>query len=167
MKVFTPRRRNWATVLLGAYLFIAPWIFGTSGRRADQGRAGGVASGITVRAGLRGVRRGVERVGRGCPDPYAGRLPESRLRLLELATCPEVVLPGAQDLPGEAPPVRVTGGTDEPRAALLAPRRVFARDPPDVARANIRGGGRNVRPGLPGLRELRYHAESPHRQRTA
>ena len=29
MKVFTPRRRNWATVLLGAYLFIAPWIVGT------------------------------------------------------------------------------------------------------------------------------------------
>jgi len=39
MKVFTPRQRNWATVLLGAYLFIAPWIFGTSGDEASSANA--------------------------------------------------------------------------------------------------------------------------------
>ena len=39
MKVFTPRRRNWATVLLGAYLFIAPWIFGTIGNEASSANA--------------------------------------------------------------------------------------------------------------------------------
>jgi hypothetical protein len=39
MKVFTPRRRNWATVLLGAYLFIAPWIFGTFGDEASSANA--------------------------------------------------------------------------------------------------------------------------------
>jgi hypothetical protein len=39
MKVFTPRRRNWATVLLGAYLSIAPWIFGTSGDEASSANA--------------------------------------------------------------------------------------------------------------------------------
>ena len=36
MKVFTPRWRKWATVLLGAYLFLAPWIFGTSGDEASS-----------------------------------------------------------------------------------------------------------------------------------
>jgi hypothetical protein len=36
MKVFTPRWRKWATVLLGACLFVAPWILGTSGDRASS-----------------------------------------------------------------------------------------------------------------------------------
>jgi hypothetical protein len=39
MKVFTPKWRKWATVLLGAYLFIAPWIFGTSGDEASSANA--------------------------------------------------------------------------------------------------------------------------------
>jgi hypothetical protein len=36
MKVFTPRWRKWATVLLGAYLFVAPLILGTPGDRASS-----------------------------------------------------------------------------------------------------------------------------------
>jgi hypothetical protein len=39
MKVFTPRWRKWATVLLGAYLFTAPWIFGTSEGEASSANA--------------------------------------------------------------------------------------------------------------------------------
>jgi len=39
MKVFTPRWRKWATVLLGACLFVAPWILGTSGDRASSANA--------------------------------------------------------------------------------------------------------------------------------
>ncbi len=39
IKVFTPRWRKWATVLLGAYLFVAPWILGTSGDRASSANA--------------------------------------------------------------------------------------------------------------------------------
>jgi hypothetical protein len=48
MKVFTPRRRKWATVLLGAYLFIAPWIFGTSGDEASSTNAWIVGACIVV-----------------------------------------------------------------------------------------------------------------------
>jgi hypothetical protein len=48
MKVFTPRRRNWATVLLGAYLFIAPWIFGTFGDEASSANAWIVGTCIVV-----------------------------------------------------------------------------------------------------------------------
>jgi hypothetical protein len=36
MKVYTPTWRKWATVLLGAYLFITPWIFGTSGHEVSS-----------------------------------------------------------------------------------------------------------------------------------
>jgi hypothetical protein len=36
MKVFTPGRRKWATVLLGACLFFAPWILGTSQDEASS-----------------------------------------------------------------------------------------------------------------------------------
>jgi hypothetical protein len=36
MKVFTHAWRKWATVLLGAYLFVAPWILGTPGDRASS-----------------------------------------------------------------------------------------------------------------------------------
>jgi hypothetical protein len=36
MKVFTPRWRKWATVSVGAYLFIAPWILGASGNKASS-----------------------------------------------------------------------------------------------------------------------------------
>ncbi len=39
MKVFTPRWRKWATVLLGVYLFIAPWIFGTAEDGASSANA--------------------------------------------------------------------------------------------------------------------------------
>ena len=39
MKVITPRRRKWTTVFLGAYLFIAPWIFVTSGDRVSSANA--------------------------------------------------------------------------------------------------------------------------------
>jgi SPW repeat len=39
MNVFIPRRRKWATVLLGAYLVIAPWIFGSSGDEASSTNA--------------------------------------------------------------------------------------------------------------------------------
>jgi hypothetical protein len=39
MKVFTLRWRKWATVLLGAYLFITPWIFGTSEDGASSANA--------------------------------------------------------------------------------------------------------------------------------
>ena len=39
MKVFTPGWRKWATVVLGAYLFLAPWIFGTSGDEASSANA--------------------------------------------------------------------------------------------------------------------------------
>jgi hypothetical protein len=48
MKVFTPRRRNWATVMLGAYLFIAPWIFGTFGDEASSVNAWIVGTCIVV-----------------------------------------------------------------------------------------------------------------------
>ena len=48
MKVFTPRRRNWATVLLGAYLLIAPWIFGTFGDEASSANAWIVGTCIVV-----------------------------------------------------------------------------------------------------------------------
>ncbi len=36
MKVFATEWRKWATMSLGAYLFIAPWIFGTSGDKASS-----------------------------------------------------------------------------------------------------------------------------------
>jgi hypothetical protein len=39
MKVFTHAWRKWVTVLLGAYLFVAPWILGTSGDRASSANA--------------------------------------------------------------------------------------------------------------------------------
>ena len=39
MKVLTPTWRKWTTVLLGAYLFIAPWIFGTSGDEVSSANA--------------------------------------------------------------------------------------------------------------------------------
>jgi hypothetical protein len=39
MKVITPRRRKWTTVFLGAYLFIAPWLFGTSEDEASSTNA--------------------------------------------------------------------------------------------------------------------------------
>jgi hypothetical protein len=39
MKVITPRRRRWTTVFLGAYLFIAPWLFGTSEDEASSTNA--------------------------------------------------------------------------------------------------------------------------------
>ena len=48
MKVFTPGRRNWTTVLLGAYLFIAPWIFGTFGDEASSANAWIVGTCIVV-----------------------------------------------------------------------------------------------------------------------
>jgi hypothetical protein len=48
MKVFTPRRRNWTTLLLGAYLFIAPWIFGTLGDEASSANAWIVGTCIVV-----------------------------------------------------------------------------------------------------------------------
>jgi hypothetical protein len=48
MKVFTPRRRTWATVLLGAYLFTAPWIFGTFGDEASSVNASIVGACIVV-----------------------------------------------------------------------------------------------------------------------
>ncbi len=48
MKVFTPRRRNWTTLLLGAYLFIAPWIFGTIGNEASSANAWIVGTCIVV-----------------------------------------------------------------------------------------------------------------------
>jgi hypothetical protein len=39
IEVFTPGWRKWANVLLGAYLFVAPWILGTSGDRASSANA--------------------------------------------------------------------------------------------------------------------------------
>jgi hypothetical protein len=49
MKVFTPRRwRKCATVLLGAYLFIAPWIFGTFVDEASSANAWIVGACIVV-----------------------------------------------------------------------------------------------------------------------
>jgi hypothetical protein len=48
MKVITPRRRKWTTVFLGAYLFIAPWIFGTSGDRASSAKSWIVGACIVV-----------------------------------------------------------------------------------------------------------------------
>jgi SPW repeat-containing protein len=36
MKVFATEWRKWATMSLGAYLFIAPWIFGSSGDKANS-----------------------------------------------------------------------------------------------------------------------------------
>jgi hypothetical protein len=39
MKTFTTRWRKGATVSLGAYLFIAPWIFGTSEDEASSANA--------------------------------------------------------------------------------------------------------------------------------
>src|SRR5215213_10867008 len=48
MKVFTPRRRNWTTVLLGAYLSIAPWIFGTLEDEASSANAWIVGACIVV-----------------------------------------------------------------------------------------------------------------------
>ena len=48
MKVLTPRWRKWATQLLGAYLFIAPWIFGTSEGEASSANAWIVGACIIV-----------------------------------------------------------------------------------------------------------------------
>jgi hypothetical protein len=48
MKVFTPRWHKWATVLLGAYLFVAPWILGTSGDKASSANAWIVSACIVV-----------------------------------------------------------------------------------------------------------------------
>jgi SPW repeat len=48
MKVFTPRRRKWATVLLGVYLFIAPWIFESSEDEASSTNAWIVSACIVV-----------------------------------------------------------------------------------------------------------------------
>jgi SPW repeat len=39
MKAFTTGWRKWATMSLGAYLFIAPWIFGTSEDEASSANA--------------------------------------------------------------------------------------------------------------------------------
>jgi hypothetical protein len=48
MKVITPRRRKWTTVFLGAYLFIAPWLFGTSEDEASSTNAWIVGACIVV-----------------------------------------------------------------------------------------------------------------------
>jgi hypothetical protein len=48
MKAFTSRWRKWATVLLGVYLVIAPWIFGTSGDDASSANAWIVGACIAV-----------------------------------------------------------------------------------------------------------------------
>jgi hypothetical protein len=48
MKVITPRRRKWTTVSLGAYLFIAPWLFGTSEDEASSTNAWIVGACIVV-----------------------------------------------------------------------------------------------------------------------
>ncbi len=52
MKVFIHAWRKWATVLLGAYLFVAPWILGTSGDRASSANAW-IVSACIVAAMLR------------------------------------------------------------------------------------------------------------------
>jgi hypothetical protein len=124
MKVFTPRWRKWTTVLLGAYLFMAPWIFGTSEDEASSANAwivgawivGACIVVVTLRVQSVSGPRAAEliKVGLGAwlltsPfDPRSGQHPESRLRLLELDTRAEPARPGAQYLPGEAPPVRRT-----------------------------------------------------------
>jgi SPW repeat len=48
MKVFTHTWRKWTTLLLGAYLFIAPWILGTSGDEASSANAWIVGACIVV-----------------------------------------------------------------------------------------------------------------------
>jgi SPW repeat len=48
MKVLIPVWRNWTTVLLGGYLFTAPWIFGTSGDVASSVNAWIVGACIAV-----------------------------------------------------------------------------------------------------------------------
>ena len=48
MKVFTPMWRKWATVLLGASLFIAPWIFGSFVDGASSANAWIVGACIVV-----------------------------------------------------------------------------------------------------------------------
>ena len=44
----TPTWRKWATVLLGAYLFIAPWVLGTSRDEASSANAWIVGACIVV-----------------------------------------------------------------------------------------------------------------------
>ena len=70
MKVITPRRRKWTTVFLGAYLFIAPWLFGTSEDEASSTNAWIVGACIvvaTLRVRIASGPRGAElaRVGLG------------------------------------------------------------------------------------------------------
>ena len=48
MKVVTPEWRRSASVLFGAYLFIAPWIFVTSGDRASSAKSWIVGACIVV-----------------------------------------------------------------------------------------------------------------------
>jgi hypothetical protein len=48
MKVITPRRRKWATVLLGVYLFITPWVFESSEAEASSANAWIVGACIVV-----------------------------------------------------------------------------------------------------------------------
>jgi hypothetical protein len=48
MKVHTPTWRKWATVMLGAYLFITPWVFGTSGDGPSAANAWIVGACIVV-----------------------------------------------------------------------------------------------------------------------
>ena len=57
MKVFASRRwRKWATVSLGASMFIAPWILGTVARRSKNTQS----LGITFRARISGGETTVE-----------------------------------------------------------------------------------------------------------
>jgi hypothetical protein len=48
MKLLAPTWRTWTTVLLGAYLFTAPWILGTSGAEASSVNAWIVGACIVV-----------------------------------------------------------------------------------------------------------------------
>lgn len=48
MEVLIPAWRKWTTVLLGAYLFTAPWILGISGAEASWANAWIVGACIVV-----------------------------------------------------------------------------------------------------------------------
>ncbi len=85
MKVITPRRHKWTTVFLGAYLFIAPWLFGTSEDEPSSTNAWIVGTCIVVAtlrvpiaSGLRGAE--LARVGLGAwllASPFALGFAES------------------------------------------------------------------------------------------
>jgi hypothetical protein len=58
MEVLMPAWRKWTTVLVGAYLFTAPWIFGISGAEASSANAWIVGGCIVVVMRTRRLREG-------------------------------------------------------------------------------------------------------------